>query len=69
MCDKYDEIIDRIKDEMDVLGWSKYKLAEEAGVAQSTLRDFLKSGRNGINLVVLDKISRAMGKEMWRWFK
>ncbi len=58
-----------VQKHMDDLGWSAYRLAKEAGLPESTTRDFLKRGSSSVNLVHLEKISSAIGVEMWRLFK
>lgn len=61
----HERILKVLEKEMAQAGMSRYRLAESSGVAQSTMRDFFKAG-NSINLVVLNKVCKTLGVDVWR---
>jgi len=61
----YERILKVLEKEMAQARMSKYRLAEDSDVAQSTMRDFFKAG-NSINLVVLNKVCKTLGVDVWR---
>ena len=61
----HERILKVLEKEMAQAGMSRYRLAESSDVAQSTMRDFFKAG-NSINLVVLNKVCKTLGVDVWR---
>jgi len=61
----HERILKVLEKEMVQARMSKYRLAEDSDVAQSTMRDFFKAG-NSINLVVLNKVCKTLGVDVWR---
>jgi transcriptional regulator with XRE-family HTH domain len=52
-------LADRIRQEINRRGWSMYRLAKEAGVAESTASRFMR-GENDPDLTTLEKYLRAI---------
>jgi len=61
------QLIRQIKKQMEKLEWTRYRLSKEADIPNSTLRDLL--AKRNTTLIMLDKISKALGVELWRLFK
>jgi len=45
-------------------GWTKQKLAVEAGIARHTVINLEKNQRKSVNFITIQKIAKALGKRI-----
>lgn len=52
---------DNLEKQMNLKGWTKYRLAKEAGIGQSTLHEILSGKKTSPNATTLSKLATALG--------
>ena len=61
------DVIERIRNQMQLRGWSEYRLAKESGLSQSTIANIFR--RNTLpSIPTLEIICRAMGITLSQFF-
>lgn len=61
------DVIERIKNQMQLRDWSEYRLAKESGLSQSTIANIFR--RNTLpSIPTLEIICRAMGITLSQFF-
>lgn len=60
---------DKIIEIMESKGWTKYRLAKEAGIGHSTLHDILSGKKVSPNSNTLSKLATALNVPMDEFFK
>ena len=61
------DVVARIKKQMDLLGWTEYRLAKEAGLPQTTVANLFRRSTLP-SLPTLEAICKAFGMTMSSFF-